>query len=139
MTRGRDFANPGTAASKHIPELVKNVAPFVEPARTSERAHAPSEVFPHKTNGHRIVSSEWVAASTRPSNGTRYEAGPNGMQWWILSDDAYSAIGLQGHPVFVDPTSRTVVVKLSCSPPVDQAAGDETKAFLAAAAAWVPK
>jgi CubicO group peptidase (beta-lactamase class C family) len=211
-----DFEHPGTAASNHIAALVKNVARFVEPARTIKRIHAPGEVFQYKTldtavlgwliervsggntiagyaaqrlweplgaesdgffimdgppgvgrefngagfnatlrdyarfglmmlnkgsaNGHQIVSPEWVAASTRPSNGTRYEPGPYGLQWWMMGDGgAYSAIGLQGQYVFVDPKSRTVVVKLSYFPPGDEAAGDETKAFLAAAASWLPK
>lgn len=209
-----DFANPGIAASNHIAALVKNVARFVDPARTIKRAHAPGEVFQYKTidtavlgwliervsggstiagymtqrlweplgaesdgffimdgppgvgrefngagfsatlrdyarfgqmmldggvaNGHRIVSPEWVAASTRPSNGARYEPGPYGMQWWIMGDGgAYSAIGLQGQYIFVDPKSRTVVVKLSYFPPGDRTPSDETAAFLAAAASWV--
>jgi CubicO group peptidase (beta-lactamase class C family) len=52
--------------------------------------------------------------------------------------DAYSAIGLQGQYVFVDPKTRTVVVKLSYFPPADQKASEETAAFLAAASAWTP-
>jgi CubicO group peptidase (beta-lactamase class C family) len=210
-----DFANPGTAASNHIAALVKNVARFVDPARTIKRIHPPGEVFQYKTldtavlgwliervsggntiagymaqrlweplgaesdgffimdgppgvgrefngagfnatlrdyarfgqmmldggaaNGRRIVSSEWVAASTRPSNGARYEPGPYGLQWWMMGSDAYSAIGLQGQYIFVDPKSRTVVVKLSYFPPGDQAPSDETAAFLAAAASWAPR
>ena len=49
------------------------------------------------------------------------------------------AIGLQGQYIYVDPPSRTVVVKLSYFPPGDNSALDaETRAFMSAAAAWKP-
>lgn len=61
-------------------------------------------------------------------------------QWWTLpGTQAYSAIGLQGQYIFVDPPSRTVVVKLSYFPPADQAPARETIEFLKAAAAWQPR
>lgn len=44
-----DFANPGVAAKNHILALVKNVARFVEPAKTIKRKHSPGEVFEYKT------------------------------------------------------------------------------------------
>ncbi|MEJ2410835.1 MAG: serine hydrolase [Novosphingobium sp.] len=91
-----------------------------------------------KANGHQIVSPEWVAESTRPTDPA--EAGPMGygMQWWTLGNGSYSAIGLQGQYIFVDPKSQTVVVKLSYFPPGNETAHDETLAFLKAAAAWKP-
>ncbi|MEO9129981.1 MAG: serine hydrolase [Sphingomonas sp.] len=93
-----------------------------------------------KANGHQIVSPEWVAASTRPSGSPAGAPAPYGLQWWMLgSGGAYSAIGLQGQYIFVDPASRTVVVKLSYFPPGNMVASDETNAFLAAAAAWTPR
>ena len=93
-----------------------------------------------RANGRQIVSPEWVAASTRPSGGLAGAPGPYGMQWWMLGNGgAYSAIGLQGQYIFVDPASRTVVVKLSYFPPGNNNASDETSAFLAAAAAWTPR
>ena len=53
--------------------------------------------------------------------------------------EAYAAIGLQGQYIYVDPPSRTVVVKLSYFPPGDNSALDaETRAFMSAAAAWKP-
>lgn len=93
-----------------------------------------------RANGRQIVSPEWVAASTRPSGGTAGALSPYGLQWWMLgTGGAYSAIGLQGQYIFVDPASRTVVVKLSYFPPGNATASDETSAFLAAAAAWTPR
>jgi CubicO group peptidase (beta-lactamase class C family) len=44
-----DFANPGIAASNHIASLVKNVARFVDPARTIARAREPGSFFQYKT------------------------------------------------------------------------------------------
>ena len=93
-----------------------------------------------RANGRQIVSPEWVAASTRPSGQAAGEPKAYGLQWWMMGESgAYAAIGLQGQYVFVDPASRTVVVKLSYFPPGNEAAGDETAAFLAAASAWTPR
>lgn len=92
-----------------------------------------------KANGHQIVSPEWVAESTSPT-GLNLE-GPMGygMQWWTLGSGSYTALGLQGQYIFVDPKSRTVVVKLSYFPPANETAHDETLAFLKATAAWTPQ
>ncbi|MCW2413120.1 MULTISPECIES: serine hydrolase domain-containing protein [unclassified Sphingobium] len=92
-----------------------------------------------KANGKQIVSAAWVAESTRPTDPK--ETGPMGYgyQWWTLGGGSYSAIGLQGQYVFVDPASRTVVVKLSYFPPANMSADEETAAFLKAAAAWTPR
>jgi CubicO group peptidase (beta-lactamase class C family) len=211
-----DFEKPGTAARNHIAALVKNVARFVDAARTVKRLHPPGEVFQYKTldtavlgwlierisggstvaaytaqrlweplgaeqpgfyimdgqpgvgrefsgagfnatlrdyarigqmmlnggkaNGHQIVSPEWVKESTRSSGSTGSQRGGYGLQWWLLGDqEAYSAIGLQGQFIYVDPHSKTVVVKISYFPPGDEVAAQETAAFLEAASAWSPK
>jgi len=89
-------------------------------------------------NGHQIVSPRWVAQTTQPTDPAQKPMG-YGMQWWTLGDGQYTALGLQGQFIFVDPRTRTVVVKLSYFPPAEQAADEETIAFLKAAAAWVPR
>jgi hypothetical protein len=90
-------------------------------------------------NGHRIVSEEWVRQSTQPSGETGEQRGGYGLQWWMIGqDDAYAAIGLQGQYIYIDPATRTVVVKLSYYPPGDNAAEGEVRAFLEAASAWQP-
>ncbi len=62
------------------------------------------------------------------------------MQWWLLDNSgAYSAVGLQGQFIYVDPRSRTVVVKISYFPPGDEKPTAETGAFLKAVSAWSPK
>lgn len=91
-------------------------------------------------NGQQIVPAEWVALSTTPTeDSSRRERDGYGMQWWMLGETAYSAIGLQGQYIYVDPASRTVVVKLSHFPPGEDAPSEETAAFLTAASAWAPR
>jgi CubicO group peptidase (beta-lactamase class C family) len=90
-------------------------------------------------NGRRIVSEDWVRQSTEPSPGTGEQRGGYGLQWWMIGEEvAYAAIGLQGQYIYIDPATRTVVVKLSYYPPGDNTADGEVRAFLEAASAWQP-
>lgn len=91
-----------------------------------------------KANGRQIVPASWVALSTRPTANVADPEPGYGMQWWMIGDSAYSAIGLQGQYIFVDPATRTVVVKFSYFPLEEEAASAETDAFLRAASAWQP-
>ncbi|MCW4630445.1 MULTISPECIES: serine hydrolase domain-containing protein [Marinomonas] len=212
-----DFANPGIAARNHILALVKNVARFVEPAKTIERLHEPGTVQEYKTidtavlglllervsggsnvsaymaqhlweplgaqadgffimdgepgvgreftgagysatmrdfarvgsmmlnngriNGKQIISPEWVKMSTEPFMKEDPKLGGYGYQWWTRPNTtAYSAIGLQGQYIYVDPDTRTVIVKLSYFPQAEMdIAEQETMAFFSAASAWNPK
>src|SRR5690606_37982450 len=69
-------------------------------------------------DGRRIVSVDWVRQSVVPRHPEDPERGGYGLQWWTMADsDAYAAIGLQGQYIYVDPATRTVVVKLSYFPP----------------------
>ncbi len=67
-----------------------------------------------------IVPADWVAASTRadaphlqPGVGFGY-----GYQWWLpLSESGeYMAMGVYGQYIYVNPSSNTVIVKLSANP-----------------------
>ncbi|MDO7835570.1 serine hydrolase [Sphingobium sp. HBC34] len=97
-----------------------------------------------RANGRQVVPADWVRTSTAPSTPADPKA-PGlptgyGMQWWLLNDKgAYSALGLQGQYIYVDPPSRTVVVKISYFPPGDETATAETGAFLQAVSAWTPR
>ncbi len=89
-----------------------------------------------EANGHRIVSSQWLAEATRPTGGP----GPGyGYQWWMgAKPGSFQAIGLQGQFIYIDPASRTVVVKLSYFPPGDMRPEQECAAFFTAVSAWSP-
>ncbi|MEM7741262.1 MAG: serine hydrolase [Pseudomonadota bacterium] len=77
-------------------------------------------------NGQQIVPTEWVAASVTPdaphlqpgknNPATDFELG-YGYQWWIPEGDEgeFSAIGVYNQFVYVNPTSGTVIVKLSAN------------------------
>src|SRR5690606_6931286 len=86
-------------------------------------------------DGRRIVSEEWIQESTRPNGEEDQARGGYGLQWWTMgSSEAFSAIGLQGQYIYIDPATNTVIVKLSYFPPGDNSALDaETMAFMAAA------
>ncbi len=92
-----------------------------------------------KANGRQVVPADWVALSTAPTEAPSGEGMGYGMQWWTFGENAYAAIGLQGQYIYVDPTSKTVVVKMSYFPPADMTPSNETAAFLAAASAWSPE
>lgn len=97
-----------------------------------------------RANGHQILSPEWVRLSTAPAEqGQPGEIDPSdgdgyGMQWWTFGGGAYSALGLQGQYIYVDPATRTVVVKLSYFPPANMTASEETASFLKAVSKWSP-
>jgi CubicO group peptidase (beta-lactamase class C family) len=90
-------------------------------------------------NGKQIVSPEWIAESTRPTDPAAPGPMGYGYQWWTMGGTSYTALGLQGQYIYVDPATRTVVVKLSYFPPADEAPSGETDAFLKAASAWTPR
>jgi CubicO group peptidase (beta-lactamase class C family) len=91
-------------------------------------------------NGRRIVPADWVRQSVVSRHPEDTRRGGYGLQWWTMGgSDAYAAIGLQGQYVYVDPATRTVVVKLSYFPPGNNAAPEaETQAFMSAASTWQP-
>ncbi|MEJ2464067.1 MAG: serine hydrolase, partial [Candidatus Thiodiazotropha sp.] len=92
------------------------------------------------SNGRRIVSADWIDESTSPSTvlGEDFLAG-YGYQWWMApKSKAFYALGLQGQFIYVDPTSRTVIVKLSYDPPGDRSADAESVSFFSAVSAWQP-
>jgi CubicO group peptidase (beta-lactamase class C family) len=95
-----------------------------------------------KANGRQIVSAAWVKESTVPSGPepiTAKETHGYQYQWWTLPDsNAFMAIGLQGQFIYVDPDTKTVVVKLSYFPLGARGPSQEAEAFFRAASAWKP-
>jgi CubicO group peptidase (beta-lactamase class C family) len=63
------------------------------------------------------VPAAWVKESTTPAKDSE-PASPQSFygyayQWWTVpNSDAYSAIGLFNQFIFIDPPSKTVIVKL---------------------------
>lgn len=78
-----------------------------------------------KVGDRQIVPADWIEQSTQ-MHPTEYPAGilggPGyGFQWWQLDNQdgraaGFSAVGLGGQFVFVDPPSKTVIVKMSHFP-----------------------
>jgi CubicO group peptidase (beta-lactamase class C family) len=87
--------------------------------------------------GEQVVPREWVRRSRTPrlAAGT---LGPSGYphygyanHWWTLDDGAFTAVGVHGQYLYVDPAAGVVVVKCSAWPTQDDEARDaETVAGL---------
>lgn len=103
--------------------------------------------------GRQIVPAQWVRDSVtrtaphlqpgRPLVGGQQADGVGyGYQWWLPAGDRgeFSAVGVYNQFVYVDPVSRTTIVKLSASrlygTSLDEAVSgeEETIAFLRAIA-----
>jgi CubicO group peptidase (beta-lactamase class C family) len=74
-----------------------------------------------KWDGKQIVSETWVKASVTP-DGPHLLPGNNsgfgyGYQWWVPegNEGEYSAIGVYNQFIYVNPTKRVVIVKLSAN------------------------
>lgn len=94
-----------------------------------------------KVGERQIIDASWIAESTTPYAGDGRPAdGPlnYGYQWWtVKGTSSFFAMGLQGQYIFIDPPSKTVIVKLSYFQP-GSPEGPETLEMLKALAAWVP-
>lgn len=71
-------------------------------------------------NGKQIVSESWVKSSVTP-DGPHVQPGKEfgyGYQWWIPKGDEgeFMAIGVYNQCVYINPTTNTLVVKLSANP-----------------------
>ncbi|MBB4571797.1 serine hydrolase domain-containing protein [Rhizobium leucaenae] len=85
-----------------------------------------------KANGRQIVPAQWVKLSTTMKPFTPGATTGYGFQWWHRdSTGAYVAIGLQGQYIYVQPATKTVIVKLSYFPPKDNSAvSEETLTYM---------
>jgi len=80
--------------------------------------------------GKRLLAEDWVARSTSPNA----EADAfYGYQWWLLGERGYSAEGVHGQFIFVDPAHDLVIAKASVWPVAwDEALADEAMAAFGA-------
>lgn len=96
-----------------------------------------------KANGRQILPAAWVKESTTPGPGVARNDDGTGYAylWWTINDTpAYTMLGGEGQFIYVDPGTRTVIVKLSHIPVGADGtrASKESFAFLKAASAWTP-
>ncbi|KAA9132842.1 beta-lactamase family protein [Marinihelvus fidelis] len=56
-------------------------------------------------DGTRVLPEGWMAASVTPSPGADHY----GYQWWLAPGDAYSARGIFGQLIFIDPDNNLVI------------------------------
>jgi CubicO group peptidase (beta-lactamase class C family) len=71
-----------------------------------------------QANGNQVVPKDWVEVSTATVEGMEVvDPADNlgyGYQWWTVPDtQAYTAQGLFNQYIYVDPETKTVIVKLS--------------------------
>lgn len=94
--------------------------------------------------GRPVLAPGWVAESTAPAAGPDARAAMGlgyAYFWWTINGtQAYTALGGEGQFIFVDPPSRTVIVKFSHMPigPESVRAERETLAFFKAVTQWKP-
>ena len=69
-------------------------------------------------DGKRIISSQWVKASTREHIAATHFPG-YGYQWWIVSPGIYTALGHKGQFIIVVPEKNMVAVFISSLGPED--------------------
>lgn len=72
-------------------------------------------------NGQQIIPAEWVAASTTPDAPHLQPSADNlgyGYQWWIPKSEVgeFMALGVYNQNIYINPTTNTVIVKLSANP-----------------------
>jgi CubicO group peptidase (beta-lactamase class C family) len=63
-------------------------------------------------DGEQIVSTDWVAASTRKHIAATLQDG-YGYQWWVTDSGVYMALGYAGQFIFVVPEKALVVAVTS--------------------------
>jgi hypothetical protein len=96
-----------------------------------------------RADRHRILPASYIAESTTASTTSDAETKVAHLGyayfWWpVLNSRAYIALGGEDQFIYVDPASKTVVVKMSHGPvgPDAGAQEQETLSFLDAASRW---
>jgi len=83
-------------------------------------------------DGKSILPDDWIEeATTKQFDTSRPEYG-YGYQWWILSDGAFTAKGIFGQGIFIDPKRNLIIASNSNWPQAsDRQGGDQDKKRLA--------
>jgi len=96
-----------------------------------------------RANGRQILPASYVTESTTASTTSDAETKVTHLGyayfWWpVLNSRAFVALGGEDQFIYVDPASKTVIVKMSHGPVGPEAAAQEqeTLSFLGAASRW---
>ena len=79
-----------------------------------------------------------MPAARQPVDSTSPVLSYNYFWWPLVDSQAFMAIGLQGQAIYVDPSTDTVIVKLSYFPPGNHDSFPEALEFFKAASRWDP-
>jgi CubicO group peptidase (beta-lactamase class C family) len=81
--------------------------------------------------GERVVPADWIRRSRVPRHAVG-NLGPSGYphygyanHWWVLDDGAFTAVGVHGQYLYVDPAARVVIAKCSAWPTQDDPVRDQ--------------
>ncbi|KFE50563.1 serine hydrolase domain-containing protein [Pseudomonas syringae] len=95
-----------------------------------------------KINGESILPEGWVREATLPTTLKGGKSLDYGYMWWTawtepsVKDGAYSAVGIQGQNIYVNPANNVVIVTFGAQPkPVDKEPIDPMAFFDAVVAA----
>jgi len=69
-----------------------------------------------RIDGRSIVPEGWFEEATRRQSETTYPNRGYGYQWWTGDNGTFSAIGIHGQLIYVDPSRRLIVVTSSAWP-----------------------
>ena len=93
-----------------------------------------------KVGDEQVIPAAWIADSTKPYSGDgkpSEELFDYGYQWWTVRGQAsFSACGLQGQYIYIDPTTSTVIVRLGYATPEDGGHSEEVFELFKAISAW---
>jgi CubicO group peptidase (beta-lactamase class C family) len=92
-----------------------------------------------RIDGRPVVADGWLEAATRKQLDIGAPGRGYGYQWWTVDDGSFSAIGIHGQQIHIDPARRLVVAinsawpQASFTPESLQARGALLRAVKAAA------
>ena len=69
-----------------------------------------------RIDGRSVVPDGWFEAATQTQQATSYAGTGYGYQWWTAEDGSFSAIGIHGQLIHIDPARRLVIAINSAWP-----------------------
>ena len=84
-----------------------------------------------RVDGQSIVPEGWLAEATTERTGIGQPGRGYGYQWWTYADGSYTARGIFGQGIFIDPKRRIVIVSNAnwAGGAQDRSASDAREAF----------